>query len=159
MFERRDGEEQLPFDPAQLPADAGLVFIGKINSPWKSRGQCPKNMRQAREAGHSATVQILEGYRSGLKDLKAGDTIILLTWLDRAVRDLIVQFPRHAEAPRGTFSLRSPVRPNPVGLHVVGLVAVDAENGVLTIDATDTLDQTPVIDIKPWFASTDKPNG
>jgi tRNA (Thr-GGU) A37 N-methylase len=66
-----------------------------------------------------------------------------------------VQKPRHAAEPKGVFSLRSPARPNPVGLHVAKLVALDIEAGRIGIDAIDVLDGTPVIDIKPYYASTD----
>ena len=155
MFEQREGEVTLDFDPAKLPADGHLVFIGSIRSPWKDRADCPKNMRQARERSQTATVHVRKPYRAGLSGLQAGTPLVLLSWLAHAPRDLIVQKPRHAETSRGTFSLRSPARPNPIGLHVVNLIAIDREIGELTIDAIDTLDGTSVIDIKPWFASTD----
>ncbi len=68
-----------------------------------------------------------------------------------------MQKPRHAPAARGTFALRSPVRPNPIGLHVVGLTGLVVEAGIITLDAIDVLDGTPVIDVKPYFAGTDAP--
>jgi tRNA (Thr-GGU) A37 N-methylase len=75
--------------------------------------------------------------------------------MHHAPRNLIVQKPRHAVEPKGVFALRSPARPNPVGLDVARLLEIDAEAGLLTIDASDMLDGTPVIDIKPYFASID----
>jgi tRNA-Thr(GGU) m(6)t(6)A37 methyltransferase TsaA len=143
--------------PACLPPDAHVVFVGRIGSPWKERAECPKNMREARERGLTASVDIAEPYRAGLRGLEAGNAAVLLTWLHRGTRDLIVQKPRHAAAPRGTFALRSPVRPNPVGLHVVRLLAVDHARGTLEIDAIDVLDGTPLLDVKPWLASVDIP--
>ena len=83
--------------------------------------------------------------------------IIVVTWLDRARRDLLAQAPRHRDTAVGVFSLRSPVRPNPVGLHTVRLIACDADAGTLEVDALDCLDETPVLDIKPWIASVDAP--
>ena len=80
---------------------------------------------------------------------------MLLSWFDRSRRDLILQNPRHVDAPRGTFSLRSPVRPNPIGMHIARLVSLDADKGVIGIDAIDLLDGTPIIDVKPYFASID----
>ncbi|MGN6144837.1 MAG: tRNA (N6-threonylcarbamoyladenosine(37)-N6)-methyltransferase TrmO [Mesorhizobium sp.] len=142
-------------DPARQQGDAHLVFIGVIRSPWTRREECPKNMREARERGRPATVEILPAFRQGLEGLQAASHVAVLTWLHHAPRTLIVQKPRHATEPKGVFALRSPVRPNPVGLHVVRLVGIDAESGRLDLEAIDVLDGTPVIDIKPYFASVD----
>ena len=152
---KREGERQLPFDPAAMPADAGLVFIGKVRSPWIERSECPKNMAAARERGRPASVEIAEPYREGLEGLSGFSHVVILTWLDRSDRDLIVQFPRHATAPRGTFALRSPARPNPIGLHVARIVSVEVVAGIVGLDAIDVLDATPVVDIKPYYASID----
>ncbi len=152
----REGEVPLAFDPASLAADAGLVFIGRINSPWKTRADCPRNTREARERGaQPATVAIDAPYRAGLSGLAGGSHVFLLTWLHGAQRNLIIQKPRHASVAKGVFALRSPVRPNPIGLHAVRLLALDAEAGFLTVDAIDVLDGTPVIDVKPYFPSVD----
>jgi tRNA-Thr(GGU) m(6)t(6)A37 methyltransferase TsaA len=151
--EPREGERALPFDPAALAADAGIVFIGRIRSPWTDRADCPKNMREARERGRPASVEIDPAYAEGLIGLERHSHVVLLSWLHGSRRDLIVQKPRHAEEARGTFALRSPVRPNPIGLHVARLLRVDGP--VLTIDAIDLLDGTPLVDLKPYFASTD----
>ena len=155
MFETRDGEQLLETDPAGMAADGHLVFIGRIVSPWTSRKDCPKNMRAARETGRTATILIDEPYRAGLRNLDRASHIVVLSWLDHAPRNLIVQKPRHAAEPKGVFSLRSPARPNPIGLHVAKLVGLDIEAGRIEIDAIDVLDGTPVIDIKPYYASTD----
>jgi tRNA-Thr(GGU) m(6)t(6)A37 methyltransferase TsaA len=155
MFETREGETLLAADPAQLRPDGHVVFIGRIVSPWASRKDCPKNMRAARESGRTATILIGEPYRPGLQNLERASHIVILSWLHHAPRNLIVQKPRHAAEPKGVFSLRSPARPNPVGLHVAKLVALDIEAGRIEIDAIDVLDGTPVIDIKPYYASVD----
>ncbi len=155
MFEQREGERALDFDPVTMEGDARLVFIGEIRSPWKNREDCPKNMREARERGEPASALIDAPYRDGLAGLERASHVVLLTWFDRAARNLIVQKPRHAAKASGTFALRSPVRPNPIGLHVVRLVSLDPVNGVLTLDAIDVLDGTPLVDLKPYFASVD----
>jgi tRNA-Thr(GGU) m(6)t(6)A37 methyltransferase TsaA len=152
---KREGERELPFDPAERAADAGVVFVGTVRSPWIERLDCPKNMAAARERGLPARVEIAEAYREGLTGLDRFSHLVLLTWLDRSDRNLIVQMPRHATEPRGTFSLRSPARPNPIGLHVARIVSVDIGSGIVGIDAIDVLDGTPVIDVKPYFASID----
>ena len=155
MSERREGEAALDFDPAELPGDGHIVFIGRVSSPWKSRDECPKNMADARETGKTASVTIDAPYRPGLAGLERFSHVVLLSWFDRSRRDLILQNPRHVDVPRGTFSLRSPVRPNPIGMHIARLVSLDADKGLIGIDAIDLLDGTPIVDVKPYFASID----
>ncbi|TIS55214.1 MAG: tRNA (N6-threonylcarbamoyladenosine(37)-N6)-methyltransferase TrmO [Mesorhizobium sp.] len=155
MFETRNGEKLLETDPATMLPDGHVVFIGRITSPWTTRETCPKNMKAARETGQAATLTVDPLYRDGLLGLERASHVIILSWLQHAPRGLIVQKPRHAAEPKGVFSLRSPARPNPVGLHVARLVALDIGTGRIDLDAIDALDGTPVIDIKPYFASTD----
>lgn len=155
MFERREGEVALAEDPGDMAPDAHLVFIGRIRSPWMTRAECPKNMAAARVAGRRAVVEIELPYRPGLTGMAGISHVVLLSWLGLSPRNLILQKPRHAAEPKGVFALRSPARPNPVGLHVAGLVALDVDAGLLTLDAIDVLDGTPVVDLKPYFASID----
>ena len=155
MFETREGEIRLAEDPAGMAADGHVVFIGRLRSPWKTREDCPKNMAAARATGERATIEIDPPYRPGLAGLAGTSHLVVLTWLNFAPRNLIVQKPRHATEPKGVFALRSPARPNPVGLHVIRLIGVDQQTGTLTLEASDALDGTPVIDIKPYFASID----
>lgn len=145
----------LGFDPATQAHDAALIFVGRIGSPWRERADCPKNMNAARASRLGATVEIAAPFRPGLRGLAGYSHIAILTWLDRSPRHLIVQSPRHSDTPRGVFSLRSPLRPNPVGLHVVRVVKLDIEAGRIEIDAIDVLDATPVIDVKPYLPSID----
>lgn len=152
---QRDGELALPFDPAVEAKDARLTFIGSVSSAWKERADCPKNMAAARQTGEPASIRLVGDFRAGLAGLAGFSHAIVLTWFDRAQRNLIVQKPRHATETKGVFALRSPVRPNPIGLHVVRLVDVDVETGLVRIDAIDALDGTPVLDLKPYFASID----
>ena len=148
-------EQALGFDPAQTP-DATLAFVGAIRSPWHP-GHCPKNLREARALGGVFAIDLLQSYRASLLGLVAGQSIIVVTWLGSARRDLIQQHPSHRAGPTGTFALRSPIRPNPIGLAVVRLLAIDAEAGRLTLDAIDMFDATPVLDIKPFLPSVDIP--
>ena len=85
----------------------------------------------------------------GLRSLKAGDEIIVLTWLDRARRDVLTMHPRGdiARAPEGVFSTRSPHRPNPIGLHRVKIVAIDGRR--VEVFPLEALDGTPILDVKP----------
>ncbi|KQQ91124.1 SAM-dependent methyltransferase [Aureimonas sp. Leaf324] len=152
----RVGEIAFDLDPAQAN-DATLAFIGEVRSLWTDRAHCPRNLREARERGGAAEVHIEQVYRPALEGLVAGGWVHLLTWLQHSRRDLALQMPRHADRPRGTFSLRSPVRPNPIGLHLVRIVDIDVAAGVLRIDAIDVLDGTPLLDIKPYLPSVDRP--
>jgi tRNA-Thr(GGU) m(6)t(6)A37 methyltransferase TsaA len=154
-FELREGEEVLPFDPGSAAFEAGLVFIGRIRSPWTTREACPKNMAVAEALGGGGRVEVDAAYRPGLEGLGAFSHAIVLSWLDRGPRTLIRQKPRHAASPSGVFSLRSPLRPNPIGVHVARIVALDLAAGVLQLAGIDALDGTPVVDLKPYHASTD----
>ncbi|PWG18521.1 TrmO family methyltransferase domain-containing protein [Salibaculum griseiflavum] len=154
----RDGEVALGFDPAECK-DAAITFIGVLQSDW-APGEAPKNLRQSREAGGGhGRVVISAPYRDGLRGLQVGQAIWLVLWFDRARRDLIVQAPRHADGPRGTFALRSPVRPNPIAIEAVRITSLDHEAGEIGIDVTDAFDGTPVLDIKPWLDGIDIPPG
>jgi len=136
----------------ELPAgfDAGVYFIGRIRTPFKSRADCPKNTA---ESGAIGRVELEPRYAAGLEDLALYSHLHLLYWMDRARRDLIQQVPAHLGRPRGTFALRSPVRPNPIALAAVELVGI--EGTTLTVRHVDCIDGTPLLDIKPYFASID----
>ena len=152
----RDGEIQLDFDPAQR-TEAGVTFIGHIRSDW-SRGNSPRNITQARDAGGGKPrIELAPGYEAGLQGLDIGRPVWVLYWMDRGRRDLIVQSPRHAPELRGVFALRSPARPNPIAMAAVIITSINHQTGVVGIDATDAFDRTPVVDIKPWMAGIDVP--
>src|SRR5262249_61924826 len=79
--------------------------------------------------------------------------IVLLYWKDRSPRHLVLQLPAHQGVQRGAFALRTPTRPNPMAMSVVKLLRVDGNR--LSVVGLDCLDGTRLIDIKPYFASTD----
>ena len=143
----RPGEIAVP-----LPEtfDAGVYFIGRIRTPWKRRDECPKN---ARGSDSECVIELDPRYAAGLDGVAGCSRLVLLYFMHQARRDLMVQRPRHHTAPRGTFSVRSPVRPNPIAMSVVRLVRV--EGTTLSVVGLDCLDGTPLIDIKPYFASVD----
>ncbi|WP_372884479.1 SAM-dependent methyltransferase [Shimia sp.] len=154
-FATRPGEVELGFDPAERP-DATLHFIGRLRSPW-SEGDCPRNVRAARETGKAAHIELAPEFLPGLEGLEVGQPVVLIYWMYRARRDLIRQVPRHADGARGTFALRSPVRPNPLAMSVVKITGIDLEAGTVGIDAIDCFDGTPLVDIKPWIGTVDDP--
>ena len=153
--EIREGEERLPFDPAASDGPR-VAFIGRIRSPWE-KGTAPRNIGRARETGQGARIELEPGYARGLTGLKTGQPIIVMYWMDRGRRDLILQNPRHTDGPRGTFALRSPARPNPIAMSTVRITSLDLDKGVIGIDAIDCYDGTPVVDIKPWLETVDVP--
>lgn len=125
--------------------DATLWFIGRIRTPWATRKDCP---RQGRLDGPDCRVEVVAPWQEALAGIEAFEHLDLLYWLDRGRRDLVVQNPGN-DGMRylGTFALRSPQRPNPIGLSRVRLVAV--EGATLIVRGLDCLDGTPLIDIKP----------
>jgi tRNA-Thr(GGU) m(6)t(6)A37 methyltransferase TsaA len=130
--------------------DAGLYFIGRIRTPFKSRGECPRNTAESDALGR---IELDPRFAAGLKDLELFSHLWLLYWMHQARRDLVQQVPAHLGRPRGTFALRSPVRPNPIALAAVELVGISGTT--LDVRKVDCIDGTPLIDIKPYFASTD----
>lgn len=136
----------------ELPAapDAGIYFIGRIRTPWRERKDCPRN---ARESEAICTVELDQRFAPGLKDVATCTHLVLLYWMDKAPRNLVLQTPSHYGTQRGTFALRSPARPNPIAMSVVELVGIDGNT--LSVVGLDCLDGTPLLDIKPYFASTD----
>lgn len=130
--------------------DAGIYFIGRIRTPWRNRSECPKN---ANGSDTVCTVEIELRYAEALMGVEAASHLILLYWMDQARRDLAVQMPRHHDRPKGTFSVRSPARPNPIALSVAKLVSRDGTR--LSVVGLDCLDGTPLIDLKPYLPSVD----
>jgi tRNA-Thr(GGU) m(6)t(6)A37 methyltransferase TsaA len=130
--------------------DAGLYFIGRIRTPWPTRDDCPKN---SRESDALCTIEVDPRYAAALTGAESSTHLLALYWMDEARRDLVVQAPRHYGEPRGTFALRSPVRPNPIAASVVRLVKIDGLR--LSVVGLDCRDGTPLLDLKPYFASTD----
>jgi len=146
-YDLREGEIAAAL-PAQF--DAALYFIGRIHTPWQRREDCPKNARQSDAV---CTVELDPRWAEGLTGLDGVSHVLLLYWMDKARRDLLVQSPRHYSERRGTFALRSPARPNPIAVSVARLLRIDGNT--LSVIGLDCLDKTPLIDIKPYFASTD----
>jgi len=142
-------EGEVTVDLPEKP-DAGLYFIGRIRTPWKARKECPKN---ARESDAVCTVELDPHWADGLKDVATCSHLVLLYWMDKSPRNLVLQVPGHYGVQRGTFALRSPARPNPIAMSVVRLLRI--EDLALSVVGLDCLDGTPLLDIKPYFASTD----
>ena len=141
LNEVRTGELQI-----DLPAatDVGVYFIGRIRTPWTDRLTCP---RQGRADGPVCRIEVFAPWDKGLDSIGEFERLEALYWLHESRRDLALQSPRSDGIARGVFSLRTPVRPNPIGTQIVDLLKV--EGSVLFVRGLDCLDGTPLIDLKP----------
>ncbi|MBP0580412.1 tRNA (N6-threonylcarbamoyladenosine(37)-N6)-methyltransferase TrmO [Labrys sp. LIt4] len=126
------------------PSDAGLIFIGRIRTPWTSRLMAP---RQGRPDGPVCRIEIFEPWQVALDGIERFERLEVLYWLHLSRRDLVRQSPGDNGTTYGTFALRSPVRPNPIGTSIAMLVAL--EGSTLLVRGLDCLDGTPLLDLKP----------
>jgi tRNA-Thr(GGU) m(6)t(6)A37 methyltransferase TsaA len=120
--------------------------IGHVRSPLVELADAP---RQGDEGAPEAEIVIAGEYVGGLTGVGTGDELLVLTWLDRASRDVLSVHPRgERDRPeQGVFTTRSPDRPNPIGLHRVVVIAVHGDK--LRVRDLEAIDGTPVVDIKP----------
>jgi tRNA-Thr(GGU) m(6)t(6)A37 methyltransferase TsaA len=120
--------------------------VGVIRSKFKQRGEAPL---QGNEGAPDAWLEIEPWAREALLGIRAGDELIVLTWLDRGKRDVMRVHPRgDPRVPlHGVFATRSPDRPNPIGLHPVTVRKISGLR--LRVGPIEALDGTPVIDLKP----------
>lgn len=129
-----------------------LKQIGVIRSEIKERKDAPLSCLNG---GPDAEVEIFPEYIDGLHQIKPGDNIIIVTWLHQADRSTLKVHPKGDESRplRGVFLVRSPDRPNPIGLHRVNVLQILPDG--LRIAPIEAIDGTPVIDIKGVFDSID----
>ena len=123
-----------------------LQPIGWVESPLADRDTAPL---QGDEGAPEAWLVFEPGMSQGLRDLQPGSDVIVLTWLDRARRDVLAVHPRgdQTRPVTGVFSTRSPDRPNPIGLHRVTILAIDGTR--MRVRNLEALDGTPIVDVKP----------
>jgi tRNA-Thr(GGU) m(6)t(6)A37 methyltransferase TsaA len=120
--------------------------IGWVESPLTERSAAP---HQADEGAPEAWLVIAPPFVDALMDLHEGDRVIVITWLDRARRDVLTVHPRGdpLRPLAGVFSTRSPDRPNPIGLHTVEIAAI--AGGRVRVRHLEALNGTPILDLKP----------
>ena len=127
-----------------------LIPIGKVESSLTDLDSAP---RQADEGAPEAWLVFEPNVIEALRGLRVGDEIIVLTWLDRARRDVLSVHPRGdvTRPEEGVFSTRSPHRPNPIGLHSVEIDAIDGRR--VRVKHLEALNGTPIVDVKPVLPS------
>jgi tRNA-Thr(GGU) m(6)t(6)A37 methyltransferase TsaA len=124
--------------------------IGRVESPLEEMASAPK---QGDEGAPDAWIAFEADVLDALRSVGVGDELLILTWLDRADRDVLVVHPRGdtSRRPEGVFTTRSPHRPNPIGLHRVEVAEVKGER--IKVRNLEALDGTPVIDVKPVLSA------
>jgi L-fuculose-phosphate aldolase len=144
--------------PSMTDTAFRLRAIGRVRSTLQ---RLEDAARQGSEGAPRALLEIDAPFRAGLDGLQPGDEVIVLTWFHLARRDVLKLHPRNDPqlAIAGVFSTRSPDRPNPIGLHRVRVVSIDAETprtpSQLEVEPLEAIDGTPIIDLKPVWKSAD----
>jgi tRNA-Thr(GGU) m(6)t(6)A37 methyltransferase TsaA len=130
-----------------------VIAIGRVESPLLEREQAPP---QGDEGAPPAWLVFDPSVGEGIRDLHIGEDAIVLTWLDRARRDVLITHPRgDPDRPvTGVFSTRSPDRPNPIGLHRVQILAIEGLR--VQVRHLEALDGTPILDVKPVLHPIDE---
>lgn len=123
----------------------GLQIIGVLHGDIKNRSDAPKNFDESERMG---TLEIFPEYQEGLEGIAAGQTIVVLFWLHKSARDVLKVYPRgdKANGLRGVFSTRSPIRPNPIAISELKVLAIQGNQ--VEVSGLDILDGTPILDIK-----------
>jgi len=128
-----------------------LKVIGRIRSPFAQAAGTP--IQSALAKGVEGSVEVYPQFAAGLRDLDGFDRVWLLYWFDRTMRSRLVVQPFLDDRERGVFATRAPCRPNPIGLSCVRLLGI--EGCRLRIKDVDVLDNTPLLDIKPYAPAFD----
>jgi tRNA-Thr(GGU) m(6)t(6)A37 methyltransferase TsaA len=123
-----------------------LIAVGIVESSLKDRAAAPK---QGDEGAPEAWLAFEERVADALEGIAAGDDLLVLTWLDRADREVLRVHPRSdpSNPVQGVFNTRSPDRPNPIGLHRVHVL--ERAGLRLRVRDLEALDGTPIVDVKP----------
>jgi tRNA-Thr(GGU) m(6)t(6)A37 methyltransferase TsaA len=127
-----------------------LQPIGTVRSPLEDPATAPK---QGDEGAPDAWLVLEPSLVAGIDGIGAGDQVLILTWFDRASRDVLAVHPRgdRSRPAQGVFSTRSPDRPNPIGLHRVEVAEIDGNR--LRVHGLEALDGTPILDLKPVLSN------
>jgi tRNA-Thr(GGU) m(6)t(6)A37 methyltransferase TsaA len=123
---------------------AKLTFIGHIQTPYMALKDCPNNIQFD---GPSCKLNLNSEYQNELQGLNEGQNILILYWLGNPDRTLLTHKPKRDKDMQGTFSLRTPIRQNPIGVAVLPIEKI--EHGQVSVKGLDCLNDTQLLDIKP----------
>lgn len=137
----RAGERTVSWDGT---TDAGVIFIGKIHTPWKTVFECP---RRGQLEGPLCRIELFDPWTEALDGIDEYPQAEVLYWLHLSRRNLVRQSPRNNGTTFGAFSLRTPNRPNPIGTAIVTLEGI--EGRMIMVRGLDCLDGSPLLDLKP----------
>ncbi len=126
-----------------------MQTIGYVRSPYRETRQVPKGLGAKHEA--EGILEIRAEFEDGLQDIEGFSHLFVIWAFDRTEGYSLVGTPPSDDRPHGVFATRSPRRPNPIGLTVVELVS--REGRMLRVRGIDMLDETPILDIKPYLSS------
>lgn len=127
-----------------------LEPVGVVHSPYTKPGQAP---RQGRDSEAVSTLEVFPPFIPALGNMKGISHIWVLYWMDRAERDLLLARRSDWKEARPVFSIRSPARPNPIALSIGEILTVSG--GIITVRGLEALDNSPILDIKPYIRSLD----
>ncbi|HJJ31810.1 MAG TPA: tRNA (N6-threonylcarbamoyladenosine(37)-N6)-methyltransferase TrmO [Methanocorpusculum sp.] len=146
--------EQNEITPRESEPEIICRPIGYVSSPFKTLKESPN---WGRETAETSIISIKPEYKDALEGLHAGDNIFVLCWFHLSDRSILKVHPRgdKTRKPRGVFSTRSPVRPNPISLTLAALEKISGTE--LTVSGLEAVDGTPVLDIKPYYSDSDRP--
>jgi L-fuculose-phosphate aldolase len=126
-----------------------LQIIGVLHGDITSREDAPKNFDESDRTG---TLEIYPEFLEGLEGIVPGQTIVVLFWLHQSTRDTLKVYPRgdKSRGLRGVFATRSPMRPNPIAISELKVLAIQGNR--LEVSGLDILDGTPIVDIKKMIS-------
>lgn len=127
--------------------------IGHVESPLTDANEAPK---QGYAGAPDAWLVIDPEVLEGIRDIRAGDELLVLTWLHKSRRDELATHPQGdlTKPELGVFSTRSPARPNPIGVHRVSVRTTERDR--LQVRPLEAVDGTPIVDIKPVIADDER---
>jgi tRNA-Thr(GGU) m(6)t(6)A37 methyltransferase TsaA len=134
--------------------DAGLTFIGHVETPYRTLADCPYNVNPG---GPECRIVVLPQYAAGLTGLEPGNRVLVLYWLERANRGKSLVGERRSGKVAGAFAARTPHRPNPIGAAMVVVESIDGP--ALVVRGLDCVNGTPLLDIKPAMRAEAPPGG